>query len=430
MSMHVQHLTVLNVFIDSIPRTPSPNPNPTNPCVQAGNLGGAKHGRRSKSKNGNLPVPATHRSNASSNQTDDLPKRTTLVDQKKLDNDGEWDMIVQYNQREGRRIAAMAAQEIAKKKEENRKYLDVQVLEVVKRKKKEEKAKIEFVKEQKERLRRLEEEEVRKDAARIVRIEKVKVEQDIAAALVRERKKKEKAQQHREDVAMLKRIEIENQKAREKEHARLMREKERAKELKEDLVKQLARKAQDKLFEAEEERQLQLVAKKKAEAEEKKRKQALEELMEKMKSKQKIGESILFDVEAAARKDEERALMQQALHDEKKRKEAEDKVMAQQLAQKEVLESLEYQLQLKKERAAAMKAERKQDALLMAADAEKAHAEAMSVYDKEHAKKQEYYNVISEHIGIKEKKRLAAVGMSKNERNLNARILNKMASQS
>lgn len=397
-------------------------PEPT----QGGNQGGAKHGRRSKSKNGNLPAPATHRSNASSNQIDDLPKRTTLVDQKKLDNDGEWDLIVQYNQREGRRIAAMAAQEIAKKKEENRKYLDVQVLEVVKRKKKEEKAKIEFVKEQKERLRRLEEEEVRKDAARIVRIEKVKVEQDIAAALVRERKKKEKAQQHREDIAMLKRIEIENQKAREKEHQRLMREKERAKELKEDLVKQLARKAQDKLFEAEEERQLQLVAKKKAEAEERKRKEALEELMEKMKSKQKIGESILFDTEAAARKDEERALMQQAIYDEKKRKEAEDKVMAQQLAQKEVLESLEYQLQLKKERAAALKAERKQDALLMAADAEKAHAEAMSVYDKEHAKKQEYYNVITEHIDIKEQKRLAAVGMSKNERNLNARILNKM----
>merc|ERR1711939_888204 len=44
--------------------------------------------------------------------SDDEPRRTTLMTQKKLDNDGEWDMIVQYNQREGRRIAAMAAQEI------------------------------------------------------------------------------------------------------------------------------------------------------------------------------------------------------------------------------------------------------------------------------------------------------------------------------
>lgn len=385
-----------------------------------------KHGRRAKGQNNTPKAPATARSNASTVYSEDIPKRTTLVDQKKLDNDGEWDLIVQYNQREGRRIAAMAAQEIAKKKEENRKYLDVQVLEVVKRKKKEDRAKIEFVKEQKERLRRLEEEEVRKDAARLVRIEKVKVEQDIAAALVRERKKKEKERIRREDVAMLKRIEVENQKAREKEQIRLAKEKERAKELKEDLVKQLERKAQDKLFEAEEERQLQIVAKKKAEAEERKRKIALEELLEKMKSKQKIGESILLDVEAIARADEARALKHQAIYDEKKRKEAEDKVLAQQLSQKEVLESLEYQLQLKKERAAKLKAERKQDALLMAADAEKAHAEAMAVYDKEAAKKLEYYDVITEHINIKEQKRLAAVGMSKNERNLNARILNKM----
>lgn len=98
-------------------------------------------------------------------------------------------MIVQYNQREGRRIAAMAAQEINKKKEENKRYLDqqvalaraawalrseqrcrAQVQEHERRRKKEERAKLEFIREQKERLRRLEEEEARKDVSTPTRL--------------------------------------------------------------------------------------------------------------------------------------------------------------------------------------------------------------------------------------------------------------------
>ena len=71
-------------------------------------------------------LAATSRSHTSQ-LSDDCPKRTALITQKKLDNDGEWDLIVQYNQREGRRIASMAAQEINKKKEENKRYLDIQV---------------------------------------------------------------------------------------------------------------------------------------------------------------------------------------------------------------------------------------------------------------------------------------------------------------
>ena len=120
---------------------------------------------------------------------------------------------------------------------------------------------------------------------------------------------------------MLKRIEIENAKAREKEAAKRRAEKARAVELKEDLVKQLAKKAEIKKFEAEEERQLNIQAKIKADKEEEKRKIALAELMERMQSKQKIGESILFDTEAAAKADEARAMRHQAIYDEKKRKE-------------------------------------------------------------------------------------------------------------
>ena len=40
--------------------------------------------------------------------------------------------------------------------------------------------------------------------------------------------------------------------------------------------------------------------------------------------------------------------------------------------------------------------------------------------------KKEYYKVITEHIDMKEQKRLAAVGMSENERRLNAKVLGKM----
>lgn len=83
-----------------------------------------QHGRRAKQNGTNGQPPGTARSEESI--MTDHPRRTKLVEQKALDNDGEWDLIVQYNQREGRRIAAMAQQEIAKKKVENKAYLDVQ----------------------------------------------------------------------------------------------------------------------------------------------------------------------------------------------------------------------------------------------------------------------------------------------------------------
>lgn len=52
---------------------------------------------------------------------------------------------------------------------------------------------------------------------------------------------------------------------------------------------------------AAEERQLQIAARNKIKEEERKRKEALDELFAKMKSKQKIGESIAADVNAIAR---------------------------------------------------------------------------------------------------------------------------------
>lgn len=364
-----------------------------------------------------------------SSYSDDEGKRNTLVTQKKLDNDGEWDLIVQYNQREGRRIASMAAQEINKKKEENKRYLDQQVLEHERRRKKEERSKIEFIREQKERLRRLEEEEARKEIARAERNARVKVEQDVACQLVRERKAKEKELVRKDDMAMLKRIQIENQKAREKEQVKLMKEKERAKEMKEGLVRQLAIKAQAKKFEAEEERQLQIAARKKADDEERKRKEALQELLDKMKSKQKIGESTAADVAAIARADEERALREQAAHDEKKRKEEADKVRARQVAQTAVLESLEYQLKLKKERAEQVEKERRKEAIALAADAEKAHQEATANMEVQEKKRREYYNVLTAHIEKKKDMKLKGVGMSKNERQLNSKVLAKMEAE-
>merc|ERR1712070_843720 len=210
----------------------------------------------------------------------------------------------------------------------------------------------------------------------------------------------------REDMAMLKRIEIENQKSRDKEQKKLMEEKKRAKELKDNLQKQLAAKAEHKRFEAEEERQLQIAANKRAAMEEAKRKANLEELMEKMKSKQKIGDSIAADVNAIARADEERALREQIAYDEKKR-------------QKEVLESLEYQLKLKQEKAQQNKKDRQQQAVLLAADAEKAHMEAMAQMDAQHKKKQDYYDVLTEHIDMKQRMKQDNVGMSGVERQLN-----------
>lgn len=359
--------------------------------------------------------------------SDDEPKRTALLTQKKLDNDGEWDLIVQYNQREGRRIAAMAAQEINKKKEENKKFLDQQVLEHERRRKKEERAKMEFIRQQKERLRRLEEEEARKDAARAERALRVKAEQDEAAQLVRERKAKEKEKQRRDDMAMLKRIDLENQKAREKEQAKLLKEKARAKELKDDLVRQLGFKAEQKKFEAEEERQLQIAARKRQDEEERKRKEALLELQEKMKSKQKIGESLAADVQALARADEERALREQAAYDERKRKEEADKIRSQQMQQMAQLESLEQQLRLKKEKAMEENRQRQKEAITLAADAEKAHNESLAQLNVEANKKKEYYKQLTEHIEQKKELKMKGVGMSKNERNFNSKVLAKMS---
>jgi hypothetical protein len=89
-----------------------------------------------------------------------------------------------------------------------------------------------------------------------------------------------------------------NHQAKEKEHAKFVEEQARAKQLKEDLVVQLAAKAAAKQFEAEEEKQLQRQAKLKIEKDEKARKLALEELQDKMKSKQKIGTCGCFTIPA------------------------------------------------------------------------------------------------------------------------------------
>jgi len=389
-------------------------------------------GNKQRAHTGHLPASKKKESYAEtsrSNFSDGEPRRTELIQQKMLDNDGEWDMIVQYNQREGRRIASMAAQEINKKKEENKRYLDQQVQEHERRRKKEERAKLEFIREQKERLRRLEEEEARKDAARHERSIRVKAEQDEAALLVRERKAKEKEQNRRDDMAMLRRIDIENQKAREKEAAKLNREKERAKELKEDLVKQLAAKAELKKYEAAEERQLQIAARNKIKEEERKRKEALDELYAKMKSKQKIGESMAADVNAIARADEERALREQAAYDEKKRKEEADKIRSQQVQQKAQLDSLEQQLRLKKEKTAENNRQRRKEAIALATDAEKAHNEAMAQMEAAHHKKVEYYNTLTEHIEKQKEMKMKGVGMNKHERNFNSKVLAKMTDQ-
>merc|ERR1719247_1770555 len=107
-----------------------------------------------------------------------------------------------------------------------------------------------------------------------------------------------------------------------------------------------------------------------------------------MKSKQKIGESIVLNVAAIAQKDEERALREQAAYDEKKRKEEANKIRTQQMRQKEVLESLESQLLLKQQHREAERQQRQEQAVLLATDAEKAHNEAIATMDNDHKKKQ------------------------------------------
>jgi len=355
----------------------------------------------------------------------DIPKRTALCQAKAKDNDGEWDKIVQFNQHEGRRIAVMAAIEIHKKKEENKKFLDEQVQENERRRRTEERSKMEFVREQKDRLRKLEE-EARKDKAREEKIAKMKIDQDEAGQLVKERKAREKAQLIKEDMASLRRLEAENRKAKEKEHAKFVEEQARAKQLKEDLVVQLAAKAAAKQFEAEEEKQLQRQAKLKIEKDEKARKLALEELQDKMKSKQKIGESIQLDVSRIAREDEERGMRHQAAFDAKKRKEEAGRVQAAHLRQQEVLESLEYQLRLKKERAEADRKHMAKEALLQAADAEKAFVEALAVMEHEAKQKRDYFNTLTEHINVQKKIKEDNVGMTKIERQLNSKVLKRM----
>merc|ERR1711918_63701 len=144
-----------------------------------------------------------------------------------------------------------------------------------------------------------------------------------------------------------------------------------------------------------------------------------------MKSKQKIGDSIAADVNAIVRADEERALREQIAYDEKKRQEEANKVLAQQKRQKEVLESLEYQLKLKLEKAQQNKKDRQQQAVLLAADAEKAHMEAMAQMDAQHKKKQDYYDVLTEHIDMKQRMKQDNVGMSGVERQLNKKVFSK-----
>merc|ERR1711918_211711 len=148
-----------------------------------------------------------------------------------------------------------------------------------------------------------------------------------------------------------------------------------------------------------------------------------------MKSKQKIGDSIAADVNAIVRADEERALREQIAYDEKKRQEEANKVLAQQKRQKEVLESLEYQLKLKQEKAQQNKKDRQQQAVLLAADAEKAHMEAMAQMDAQHKKKQDYYDVLTEHIDMKQRMKQDNVGMSGVERQLNKKVLLKMSNE-
>lgn len=358
--------------------------------------------------------------------SDESPIRNSLVLKNKKEKEGEWDQIVQYNQREGRRIASMAAAEVHTKKMENKMFLDQQVMEHEKRRKKEERAKMEFIREQKQRLRRLEEEEARKEAARDERILRIKAEQDDAAALVRERKQKELEKQRRDDMQMLRRIEIENQKAREKEQAKFEEAQARSKELKAEREVQLNLKAKQKRFEAEEEKQLQIAAKRKAEDDERKRLQVLQDLQDKMTSKQKIGESLAADMAVLAKKDEDRALREQAAYDAKKRKEEADKIRAQQMRQREVLDSLEEQLALKKSKADEEKRQRQKDAVTLSADAEKAYGEAINAMEAQAQKRQDYYHTLTEHIEQKHKREETGSLMTDAERQINAKVLSRM----
>ena len=273
--------------------------------------------------------------------------KNVLVNRKKDEQGGMWDKILQFNQSEGRRIALMAAAENGRRKEENKRALDVQCRLHDKRRQHEAQQQQAYIKEQRSRLRKLEAEEDRKDRARIEQIQRVKAEQDEAVAMVKQRKHAAQERELKESRDMMKQMHEEERKDRAKQKARADEARARANELKEDLVRQLAAKEEMKKFEAQEEKLLQKAARKKADQEEKARAAALQELQDKMTSKQKLGEATAADQDALARADEERAQRHQAEYDEKARRELAEKHRKQQLSQQSILLSLEEQLSIK-----------------------------------------------------------------------------------
>lgn len=76
-----------------------------------------------------------------------------------------------------------------------------------------------------------------------------------------------------------------------------------------------------------------------------------------------------------------------------------------------------------------MEKERRKEAIALAADAEKAHQEATTNMEVQEKKRREYYNVLTAHIEKKKDMKLKGVGMSKNERQLNSKVLAKMEAE-
>eukprot|EP00658_Telonema_sp_P-2_P023291 TRINITY_DN19322_c0_g1_i4.p1 TRINITY_DN19322_c0_g1~~TRINITY_DN19322_c0_g1_i4.p1 ORF type:complete len:353 (+),score=66.34 TRINITY_DN19322_c0_g1_i4:224-1282(+) len=255
--------------------------------------------------------PAVMTSRSIRSEASEYTKRVTrneIIKKKRNEEDGMWDRILTFNQQEGQRIAALAAEENMRRRCETKKYLDDQVAIGEKRKEKDQFAQLRYVKEQKLRLKKLEAEEERKELLMIEKARNVKEQQDEMILLVKKRKQAEIDRQRREGEEMMKKIHEDELEDRAKQANKLRVEKERAKELKRDLEKQLALKEEMRKFEAQEEKMLQRAARKKAEQEEARRKAALDELFAKMKSKQKIGESTAADVAAIAQADEARAV--------------------------------------------------------------------------------------------------------------------------
>lgn len=171
---------------------------------------------------------------------------------------------------------------------------------------------------------------------------------------------------------------------------------------------------------------LQKIAKQKAAAEEAARQKALEELFEKMKSKQKIGESTAADVAAIAREDEARAKRHQAEHAEKEMKAAESKRLKQQADQKAILESLELQLTLKTQKQEELLADKAKEAIKLKRDSEKAFQAACADRDAEQKKKQDYFAELTQQITDVKKRKDQYAGMSHIERQFNHKVIRKM----